>query len=182
MSTNEHHTTTQTDNRAQVEQESRSVLPDHVVEYIEQCRRQPRPSGSLISVLHKVQDHFGYLGTDQMNAVAQLLQVPASTVSGVASFYHFFRLTPRGTYVISVCLGTACYVKGADKLVDKLKSELGIDFGQTTTDGMFTLQESRCLGTCGLAPVVMFNDEVHGQVTADQIPLLLDEYMAKARG
>ena len=99
----------------------------------------------------------------------------------MASFYHYYRLEPRGRYMINVCLGTACYVKGADRVAQKVIEELGIKFGETTTDGVFTLEGSRCLGTCGLAPVMMVGDDVHPQVTPDQVPAILERYMAKAR-
>jgi NADH-quinone oxidoreductase E subunit len=170
-----------TDNWPQVEARSKSVLPPEIVDYIEECRRTPEPGSCLISVLHKVQGHFGYLSNEQMDAVAQLLGVPASKVTGVATFYHFFRLKPRGRYIINVCMGTACYVKGATEIADRVKEELSIDFGETSKDGIFSLEMSRCLGTCGLAPVVMINDEVHGKLKPDQIPALLDKYREKAR-
>jgi NADH:ubiquinone oxidoreductase subunit E len=107
--------------------------------------------------------------------------VPAAKVAGVASFYHFFRLKPRGKFMINVCLGTACYVKGAERVAQKLMEELGIHWGETSKDGVFTLEASRCLGTCGLAPVVMVNNEVHGEVTADQVPMILEKYIKKAK-
>ena len=109
------------------------------------------------------------------------MQVPAAKVAGVASFYHFFRLQPRGRFIINVCLGTACYVKGADRVARKLIEELGITWGETSKDGIFTLEQARCLGTCGLAPVVMIGEEVHGQVTPDQVPGILEKYLRKAR-
>jgi NADH:ubiquinone oxidoreductase subunit E len=158
-----------------------AALPKAIVKYIEKCAASPHPESHLISVLHKVQDSFGYLGTAQMDAVAQLLRVPAGKVSGVATFYHFFRLRPKGRFVISVCMGTACYVKGASQIADRIKQELGIEYGQTTPDGVFSLTESRCVGTCGLAPVVMVDTEVHGKLTPNLIPALLDTYREKAR-
>ena len=109
------------------------------------------------------------------------MQVPAAKVAGVASFYHFFRLQPRGRFVINVCLGTACYVKGADRVAQKVMEELGITWGETSKDGIFTLEAARCLGTCGLAPVVMIGEEIHGNVTPDQVPALLEKYLKKAR-
>lgn len=165
-----------TDNRDAVYAAARAALPPAIVSLIEEYRRGPEPDSRLISVLHKVQEHYGYLGREQMDAVARLMEIPAARVTGVATFYHFFRLTPRGKYVIHVCLGTACYVKGADRIVERLKQELGIDFGETTTDGLFSLEASRCLGTCGLAPVLMIGEEVHGQMTPDKIPALLEKY------
>ena len=173
--------TNTTDNWEQVRQAAIEKLPASIVEFIEHCARQPHPESKLISVLHKIQDHDGYLGEAQMDAVAQLLQLPHAKVSGVASFYHYFRLTPRGKLVIRICLGTACYVKGGERVADRFKEELGIDFGETTTDGMFSLEPSRCLGTCGLAPVIMVEDEIYGQVTPDQVPGLIEKLMTQAR-
>lgn len=170
-----------TDNWDDVKAAAVEAVGEEIASYIERCGASERPESSLISVLHKVQAQDGYLGAKQLDAVAQLLGVPAATVSGVASFYHFFRLTPRGKYVINVCLGTACYVRGAKAVVEKLTDELGVQMGETTTDGMFTLEASRCLGTCGLAPVVMFNDEVHAQVTADDVPLLIQRYLDREK-
>lgn len=146
---------------------------DDVIAFIDRCRRMPHSESQLINVLHKVQDCCGYLSPAGLDAVAQLLQVPASVVSGVATFYHFFRLQPRGKFAISVCMGTACYVRGAEAVVDRIRAELGIDFGETTSDGMFTLEQSRCIGACGLAPVLTVNDKVHGKVTPDEVPGLL---------
>jgi NADH-quinone oxidoreductase E subunit len=172
---------TATDNWAEVKQACEAVLTEDIVRYIETCRAGPEPASQLISVLHRVQAHFGYLGTEQLDAVAQLLGVPAAKVAGVATFYHYFRLQPQGRFSISVCMGTACYVNGADKVAAKFKEELGIEFGQTTTDGLFSLHEAHCLGTCGLAPVVMINDEVHAKVTPDQIPALLEKTVAQVK-
>jgi NADH:ubiquinone oxidoreductase subunit E len=173
--------TTSTDNWDQVEAEANRALTEPLVEYIHECRRGPEPESCLISVLHKVQAHFGFLGEKQLDAVAQLLQVPAAKVAGVASFYHFFRLQPRGKFIINVCLGTACYVKGADRVAQKVMDELGITWGETTKDGMFTLEAARCLGTCGLAPVIMIGDVVHPTVTPDQVPVILEKYLEQSR-
>ena len=170
-----------TDNRQEVFERARAALPAHITEFIEQVNRGPVPKSQLINVLHKVQSHFGYLGGEQMDAVAQLMQVPASKVTGVATFYHYFRLQPRGKYVIHVCLGTACYVKGAERIIDRLRDELGIGFGETTKDGMFSLEATRCLGTCAMAPVIMIGDSVHGNMTPDQVPGLLEKYAAAMR-
>ena len=170
-----------TDNWEQVQAASKLVLGEAVAALIEQCRNEPHPESQLIAVLHKVQSQFGYLAETHLDAVAQLMQVPAAKVAGVASFYHFFRLKPRGRYVINVCLGTACYVKGSDRVAQKITEELGITWGETSKDGVFTLEAARCLGTCGLAPVVMIGDEIHGNVTPDQVPALLEKYLKKAR-
>lgn len=164
-----------------VEAQSRAALPADIVEFISACRARPHADSQLISVLHKVQQHFGFLGREQLDAVAQLMQIPSAKVTGVATFYHIFHQQPRGQFVINVCMGTACYVKGAERIAERIKEELGIDFGETTTDGMFTLVAARCLGTCGLAPVVTIGDQVHGEVTPDQIPSLLEKALKEAK-
>ena len=169
------------DNWDQVKTDSRAVLGEDIAEFIDECRQDPHPRGLLIAVLHKVQGKFGFLDGPRLDAVAQLLRVPATDVSGVASFYHYFRLKPRGRFMIRVCMGTACFVKGADLLAAKLKDELGITFGETSPDNMFSLESTRCLGTCGLAPVLMVDDEIHPEVTPDQVPVILEQYLRQAR-
>lgn len=177
----EHAVQKSTDNRSEVFSKCQAALPGHILEYIEKVNRGPQPKSQLISVLHKVQGHFGYLGPEQLDAVAQLMQVPTSKVTGVATFYHYFRLQPRGRFVVHVCLGTACYVKGAERVVDRLRDELGIGFGETTKDGMFSLESARCLGTCAMAPVIMVGDTVHGNMTSDQVPGLLEKYRTSTK-
>jgi NADH:ubiquinone oxidoreductase subunit E len=170
-----------TDNWEEVQAASATVLGDEVTALIDTCRRDPHPESHLINVLHRVQAKFGYLGEEQLDAVAQLMQVPAAKVSGVASFYHYFRLKPRGQFMINICMGTACYVKGADRIAQRLMEELGIQWGETSSDGVFTLEGSRCLGTCGLAPVLMVDDHVYGNVTVDQVPIILEEHLQRIR-
>ena len=172
---------TATDNWQQVQTDSKAALSGPIVEFIEQCRAGEHPESRLLAVLHEVPAEFGYLDAKPLAAVAQLMQIPAAKGAGVASFYHFFRLTPRGRFMINVCMGTACYVNGADRGAQKVMDELGITWGETSSAGIFTLEGSRCLGTCGLAPVVMIDDQIHGNVTPDQVPLLLEEYLKKAR-
>ncbi len=160
---------------------SRKLLPKEVVAFIDKCQKEPNPSSQLIAVLHKVQEHLGYLSVESMDAVAYLMQIPAAKVSGVASFYHYFRLKPCGKYVISVCLGTACYVKGAEAVLSKFSEELGIKGGETTKDGMFTLEVSRCLGACALAPVVKIGSDVYSQMTQDKVPGIIKHYLDLSR-
>ena len=169
------------DNWEAVEAQARTAVGEDVVAMIEQCRGRPNPESHLIAVLHRVQGQRGWLAAEQLDAVAQLLQVPAAEVAGVASFYHFFRLQPRGRFMINVCLGTACYVKGGDRIAEKIMDELGIRWGETTKDGVFTLEAARCLGACGLAPIVVIGEEVHGQVTPDQVPAMLEKYLKRAK-
>ena len=151
-----------------------AALDQDIIGFIEECAAKEHSESYLIAVLHKVQNRYGHLSEAHMNEVAQRLQVPASTVSGVATFYHYFRLKPRGKYAISVCLGTACFVKGADKILEALKTELGIEVGETSSDGLFSLEESRCLGVCAMAPVVTINDRIFGNVSPKQVPEVLN--------
>lgn len=132
--------------------------------------------GALIPVLHEAQQLFGCLSEDVQERVASGLGVSPSEVYGVSTFYSFFTLRPRGKWKIGVCLGTACYVRGAAEVVEALKKELDIPVNGTTKDGRFTLEVVRCLGACGLAPVIMIGDDVHGRVRPEQIPEILKEY------
>lgn len=149
------------------------TLEKSIVDYIEECLLKEHPESYLIAILHKVQGKYGYLSQEHMYEVAHLLGVPTSTVYGVATFYHFFRLQPKGKYSISICMGTACFVKGADLVLQAFKNELGIDIKETTSDGLFSLEGTRCLGVCALAPVVTINEEVFGNVTPNQVPEIL---------
>ena len=120
----------------------------------------PSTQGELIRVLHTAQGIFGYLPKEVQIYVAKKLDVPVSKVYGVVSFYSFFTMKPKGEYDISVCMGTACYVRGAENVLNEIKNQLGIDIGDTTADGKFSLRTLRCVGACGLAPVVMIGDKV----------------------
>ncbi len=137
---------------------------------------------ALIPVLHYVQDRFGYIPPKAVNHVAQALGVPTSYVCGVASFYSYFSLEPRGAYTISVCLGTACFVRGAQTVLDEVCRQLDVEPGRTTDDLIFTVSDSaRCLGACGQAPVMMIDDDVHANVQPQDVPDILAEYIAEAR-
>jgi len=150
-------------------------LDSEIIKFIDECREKEHADSYLIAVLHKIQGKYGYLSDEHMHEVAQRLQVPSSTVSGVATFYHFFRLQPKGKYHISLCLGTACFVKGADKILEAFRSELGIELGETTSDKLFSLECSRCLGVCALAPVVTINDQVYSKVSPTQVAELINK-------
>ena len=156
-------------------------LDQDIIEYIESCLEKEHPESYLIAVLHKVQERYGYLSEENMYEVAHRLQVPTSTVSGVATFYHFFRLKPKGKYSISVCMGTACFVKGADLVLESFKNEIGIDMGEVSSDGLFSLDATRCIGVCALAPVVTINDEVFSNMTADKVPEVLNTLKSRAK-
>lgn len=132
--------------------------------------------GPLIQVLHRAQDLFGYLPIEVQRAVAEGLGLPLSTVHGVVTFYNFFRTKPRGEHVISVCTGTACHVKDAQRVIDILGELLGVGLDETTEDGRFTIQGVRCIGACGLAPVMMIGDEAYGKLDRERIEQALANY------
>ena len=134
--------------------------------------------GALMPVLQEAQNIFGYVPMDVQQIIADGLGTTLAEVYGVATFYAQFSLEPKGQYVVGVCLGTACYVKGSQKVLDKLAEELEVPVGKTTPDGMFTLNATRCLGACGLAPVMMINDEVYGRLVPEDIPGIIAKYRA----
>ncbi|MCA1808426.1 MAG: NADH-quinone oxidoreductase subunit NuoE [Kiritimatiellia bacterium] len=135
-----------------------------------------RGRNSLIQVLHKAQELFGYLPPDVHQHVADQLGLPVSEVLGVVTFYHYFSMQPRGRHTINVCMGTACYVRGAKKVLEALQEKLGIKMGETTPDRRFSITTQRCFGACGLAPVIMVNSDVHGRVTANKLTGILNQY------
>lgn len=141
--------------------------------------QQKGKKGPLMPIMQKAQELFGYLPKDVQIFIANELKISVSEVYGVATFYSQFALEPQGEFIVSVCLGTACYVKGAQKLLDKLKQELKLEPGKTTTDGKFTLSPARCIGACGLAPVMMINDDVYGRLVPEDIPKILKKYREK---
>jgi NADH-quinone oxidoreductase subunit E len=132
--------------------------------------------GSLIQVLHHAQGIFGYLPKEVQLYIAEQLNVAPAKVYGVVSFYSYFTAEPKGEYKISVCLGTVCFVKGADKILAEFEKQLGIKSGETTSDLKFSLEGLRCVGACGLAPVVVVNGKVYGQVKVDQVKDIINEY------
>ncbi len=132
--------------------------------------------GPLVQVLHRAQEVYGYLPADVQLRIADRLEIPRSTVHGVVSFYSFFRTEPRGEHMISICTGTACHVKGAERIVDMIQEALGILPGETSEDGRFTLQDVRCIGACGLAPVMMIDEDVYGKLDRKKVEATLDLY------
>lgn len=129
----------------------------------------------LIEILHLVQNTYGYIPEDIIALISKTLDIPPSRIYGVITFYSRFSLVPTGKYSISVCMGTACYVKGAGAILQEVKDELGIDSGETTEDGLFSIVETRCIGACGLAPVVTVNEEVHGRLKKGDMKKIIDE-------
>jgi NADH dehydrogenase (ubiquinone) 24 kDa subunit len=134
--------------------------------------------GPLMPVLQKAQEIYGYLPVEVQKIISKELDISLEHIYGVITFYSQFTLSPKGEYKISVCLGTACYVKGSAALIDKLKEILKIDVGECTPDGRFSLEATRCIGACGLAPVLTVNDDVYGRLTVDDIPGIVKKYMA----
>ena len=133
--------------------------------------------GALIPVLHEAQDIFGYLPKEVQQKISDGLNVPMAEIYGVVTFYTQFSIYPKGQYQVAVCLGTACYVKGSGDIIEKIKQRLGIDVGECTADGKFSLDATRCIGACGLAPVLTVNDEVYGRLTVDDVDDILAKYM-----
>lgn len=136
-------------------------------------------NGSLIPILHKAQDIFGYLPYEVQKRIAEGLGVSMAKVYGVVTFYSQFSLKQKGKYRINVCMGTACYVKGAGDILGKFLERLSIEVGDCTPDGKFSLDSCRCIGACGLAPVVTINDEVYGRLTPEMVDAIMDEYEKK---
>lgn len=132
--------------------------------------------GALIQALHSVQNLLGYLPPWALKKVSQVLGVPLSEVYGVVTFYHFFSMKPRGKHVIQVCLGTACYVRGGQEILERLRKELRVDVGGVTPDGLFSLEVMRCAGACGLAPVMRVDNDIHKRVNPSQVLEILKNY------
>ncbi len=150
-----------------------------LLEVIEKNKDLP---GALLPVLHEAQEIYGYLPIEVQQMVADGLGVSLSEVYGVATFYSRFSLTPKGKHQINVCLGTACYVKGSDKVLEEVEKMLGIKSGECTPDGLFSIESCRCVGACGLAPVMMIDEEVYGKLTPAEVHKILADYMAREGG
>ncbi|MGI6656546.1 MAG: NAD(P)H-dependent oxidoreductase subunit E [Desulfobulbus sp.] len=138
-----------------------------------------KEEGGLIPALQMAQQLFGYVPQFALERIGERLRIPMSTVYGVVTFYHFFSLVPRGLYTVRICLGTACYVLGAQAVLDAFREHLGIEVGGTTEDRVFSLEAGRCFGACGLAPVIMVNDDVHQRVRPEDVPGILASYREK---
>lgn len=140
------------------------------------CEQYNNDPGELINILHATQGTFGFIPQEIQEVIAFKLDIPVSQVYGVVSFYSFFTMTPNGKYPISVCMGTACYVRGAEKVLDELQRQLDIKVGETTNDGLFSLDCLRCVGACGLAPVISIAGKVYGRVAPEKVKKILSEY------
>ncbi len=149
---------------------------DKIIRIKDICKSFNNEGGELINVLHKTQSTFGYLPAEVQEIIARELNVSLAHVYGVVTFYSFFTMIPKGEFPISICMGTACYVRGGEKVLDEFKRELKITVGQTSDDGKFSLSCLRCVGACGLAPVVMVGEKVYGRVAPDMVKDIINEY------
>ena len=131
---------------------------------------------NLIQILNEIQEHYGYIPKFAQMEISKYLGIPMAEIYGVITFYSRFTLKPKGKYNIAVCLGTACFVKGSEQILERVKQKLGIDVGQTTEDGKFSIEATRCIGACGLAPVFTVNDEVHGRATVQMVDEVIEKY------
>jgi len=149
---------------------------EQILKLKEICKSFNNEGGELINVLHKSQEYLGYLPAEVQEIIAKELNISVAKVYGVVTFYSFFTMLPKGQHPISVCTGTACYVRGAEKVLDEFKRILTVKVGETTPDGKFSLSCLRCVGACGLAPVVMVGEKVYGRVSPDGVKDILKEY------
>ncbi|WP_372775892.1 NADH-quinone oxidoreductase subunit NuoE [Mangrovibacterium sp.] len=152
-------------------------LADKAVELIKEiCAQFDNKETELINVLHQTQHKLGYLPAEVQELIAKELNMSVAKVYGVVTFYSFFTMLPQGQHPISICMGTACYVRGAEKVLHEFKRQLGIEVGQTSVDGRFSLSCLRCVGACGLAPVVLVGEKVYGRVSPQQVGKIIGEY------
>lgn len=143
--------------------------------------RYPDPTGYIIAILHEVQSHYNYLPQEALLYVAKRIKVPITRLYSIATFYHFFSLEPKGRHQVQVCLGTACHVKGSEKLLHELERQLGVKEGETTDDMQFSLGAVRCIGACSLAPVVVVDHDTHAKIATGQVSALLKTYLQEVR-
>ncbi len=148
-------------------------FPKELTAFIEEWKAKP---GSLIMILHKIQETFGYIPREAAEKLSRMSDIPLARIYGVVTFYHFFKTTKPGKHKISVCLGTACYLKGGQDLIEEARSILSLEEGEVTEDGLFSIDPVRCVGCCGLAPVITIGNDVYGKVTADQLPDIIAKY------
>ena len=153
---------------------------EKLIKFITEKQGKGYYNAALMSILHKAQEIYGYVSQEAIETISKNLGIPTAKIWGIVTFYHYFTLTPRGKYVISVCLGTACYVKGSKRVLDKVKDILSIDLNETTEDGLFTIEAKYCLGCCGLAPVMMINEKVYEKLTTKKIVEIINNLRAES--
>ncbi|MCL1928861.1 MAG: NAD(P)H-dependent oxidoreductase subunit E [Treponema sp.] len=158
---------------AQAAAKEKITFPPELIAFIDEWKVKP---GSLIMILHKTQETFGFISRAAAEEISHLSGIPLARVYGVITFYHFFKTTKPGKYKISVCLGTACYLKGGQDLIDEARSILGIPPDGVTEDGLFSIDPVRCVGCCGLAPVIVVGNDTYGKLTKDMLPEIIAKY------
>ena len=139
-------------------------------------QKYEKDKSNLIQILNETQEYYGYIPKSVQTEISEYLNMPMAEIYGVITFYSRFTLEPKGKYNIAVCLGTACFVKGSEQILDRVKEKLGIDVGQTTEDGKFSIEATRCIGACGLAPVFTVNEEVYGKATTKTVDEVIEKY------
>lgn len=149
-----------------------------IIEIVERYKNEPTP---LMMILETIQSEYGYIPLEVQELVSELTRIPVAEIYGVVTFYSFFSLTPKGRFVIGVCLGTACYVKGSQQVMDKFSELLKIKPGETTADGLFTIDALRCIGACGIAPAITINGKVYPKMDVAKVLPIVNEYKAKAK-
>ncbi|HKK64979.1 MAG TPA: NAD(P)H-dependent oxidoreductase subunit E [Clostridia bacterium] len=159
-----------------VKSDAEITFSQELLDHMETWREKP---GNLIMILHKVQEEFGFIPREAAKKVAKIMNVPLAKIYGVITFYHYFKLNKPGKYNIQVCMGTACYLKGGEDILNELESVLGIGVNQVTSDGQFSIEAVRCVGACGLAPVLIVGEDVFGKLTKDRLPEILAKYQEK---
>jgi len=153
--------------------EGENTFPPELISFIDEWKAKP---GSLIMILHKTQEIFGYISRQTAGRLAQLVGIPLARIYGVLTFYNYFKTTKPGKHKISVCLGTACYLKGSQDLIEEARSLLGLAAGAVTEDGLFSIDPVRCVGCCGLAPVITVGNDTFGKLTKDMLPEIIAKY------
>ncbi|MDZ7792671.1 MAG: NAD(P)H-dependent oxidoreductase subunit E [Spirochaetia bacterium] len=159
-----------------VKSDAEITFSQELLDHMETWREKP---GNLIMILHKVQEEFGFIPREAAKKVAKIMNVPLAKIYGVITFYHYFKLNKPGKYNIQVCMGTACYLKGGEDILNELESVLGIGVNQVTSDGQFSIEAVRCVGACGLAPVLIVGEDVFGKLTKDRLTEILAKYQEK---
>lgn len=165
------------DYEMEIPAEAEVIAPERDIESI--LEQYPREMSSLIPILQDTQEQYGYLPRDAIESIGEYLELPESKIYGVATFYAQFRFEPQGEHVVRICHGTACHVKGSEGITDAVEDTLDIDTGETTDDGMFTLERVACLGCCSLGPVIMVDDTAHGNLTREKAKEVIEKYRGK---
>jgi NADH-quinone oxidoreductase subunit E len=158
---------------AQAAQKEEIRFPPELIAFIDEWKVKP---GSLIMILHKTQETYGYISRAAAEQLSLLTGIPLARIYGVITFYHFFKTTKPGKHKISVCMGTACYLKGGQDLLEETRSLLGISGGEVSEDGLFSVDQVRCVGCCGLAPVIVIDNDTYGKLTKEMLPGIIAKY------